>query len=47
MSHIISNPHTESDMTDNFVCVHYFRDYNDPDIRDNDFDILYCPSYKN
>lgn len=38
MSHIISNPHVESDMTDNFVCVLYFRDHDDLDIRNNGMD---------
>jgi hypothetical protein len=35
MSDIISNPHLERDMTDNFVCVIYFRDRNEADVRAN------------
>jgi hypothetical protein len=38
MSHIISNPYVERDMTDLFVCVLYFRDNNDLDIRNNGMD---------
>ncbi len=38
MSHIISNPFVERDMTDNFVCVLYFRDRNELDIRNNGMD---------
>jgi hypothetical protein len=33
MSGIISNPHVERDMTDKFVCVIYFRDRNEADVR--------------
>ncbi len=38
MSHIISNPYVERDMTDDFVCILYFRDHNDRDIRNNGMD---------
>lgn len=35
MSDIISNSQLERDMTDNFVCVIYFRDHNEADVRAN------------
>jgi hypothetical protein len=38
MSHIISNPYVERDMTDNFVCVLYFRERKNPEIRNNGMD---------
>jgi hypothetical protein len=38
MSHIISNPYVERDMTDNFVCVLYFSEQNDLDIRNSGMD---------
>ena len=38
MSEIISNPTLERDMTDNFLCVIYFRDRNQIDVRNNGMD---------
>jgi hypothetical protein len=38
MSDIIANPHLERDMSDNFVCVLYFRDRNDIELRTNGTD---------
>jgi hypothetical protein len=38
MSEIISNPSLERDMTDNFVCVIYFKDRNKADVRKNGMD---------
>jgi hypothetical protein len=32
MSHIISNPYAEKDMTIKFVCILYFKDRNDPKV---------------
>jgi hypothetical protein len=38
LSDIISNPHLERDMTDNFVCALYFKGNNNLDIRKNGVD---------
>lgn len=38
MSHIISNPILERDMTDNFVCVLYFKDRNKAEVKKNGMD---------
>ena len=38
LSHIISNPYVESDMTDKFVCVIYMRARNHIDILKNGMD---------
>jgi hypothetical protein len=38
MSDIIANPNLEMDMTDNFLCVLYFRDHNESDVRNNGMD---------
>jgi hypothetical protein len=40
MSDIISNPHVEKDMTDKFICVIYFQDRNEADVRINGIDPL-------
>lgn len=38
MSDIISNPYLERDMANNFVCVIYFKDRNEADVRKNGMD---------
>ena len=38
MSDMIDNPNLEVDMTDNFICVLYFQDRNEIDIRNNGMD---------
>ena len=35
MSDIISNPYVENDMTDKFVCVIYFRERNEIEVKKN------------
>lgn len=38
MGGMIANPNLETDMTDNFLCVLYFRDHNEIEVRNNGMD---------